>query len=51
MVGVAHPLQRLTKQDGVQDGHQKLYVSISQELYVIEQLFWCLLYGFQVQGI
>ena len=39
MVGIAHPLQRLTKQDGVQDGCQKLYVSICQELYVIEQLF------------
>ena len=35
MVGVAHmfcePLQGLTKQDGVQDGRQKLNVSISQE--------------------
>ena len=39
MVGVAHPLQRLTKQDGAQDGRQQLYVSISQEIYVIEQLF------------
>ena len=39
MVGNDHPLQRLTKQDGVQDGRQQLYVSISQELYVIEQLF------------
>ena len=31
MVGVTHPLQRLTKQDGTQNNRQKLYVSVSQE--------------------
>ena len=40
MVGIVHPLQRLTKQDGVQDGRQKIICLNYQEIYVIEQLFW-----------
>jgi len=51
MVEVAHPLQRLTRQDGIQDGHQKGCLNISGTIREVEQIFWCLWYGFQVKGI
>ena len=44
MVGVAHPLQRLTKQDGAQDGRQKLCLNISgtirDETIILVSMIW-----------